>query len=90
MDLLNKPKITKGALDGSMGVLMRYYTGTLAAVDPSSDMPKMVTKKFRTLEELIDAAEEVLTRNQDTMITLTSHQVSPETYEKVFSDGQAN
>lgn len=33
MDLQNKPKVTKGALDGSVGVLMRYYTGTLAAVD---------------------------------------------------------
>lgn len=47
----------------------------------------MIIKKFKTLDDLLDAAEEVLTRNQDTVITLTSHQVSPETYEKVFSDG---
>ena len=87
MDLPNKTKVTKGALDGSVGVLMRYYTGTLAAVDPTSSKPKMVTKTFRTLDDLFDAAEEVLTRNQNTMITLTSHQVLPKEYEKVFNNG---
>ena len=87
-------KSFKGALDGSEGIKMRYYSATLAVKSPNSSEPPMVTKFFKTLDELLEVVEEVMTREKDTILTVTSHVVSPEQYEKfwtvVLQDGQRN
>lgn len=82
----------KGALDGSEGIKMRYYSATLAVKSPNSSEPQMVTKFFKTFEDLLEVVEEVITRETDTILTVTSHVVSPEQYDKfwtvVLQDGQ--
>jgi hypothetical protein len=80
MDLLNKHKVSKGAMDGSVGVRMRYYSARVFFEGAE-------VQAYRTLDEVVALVEEVLTREQGTMISVGSYVVSPEEYEKVFFDG---
>jgi hypothetical protein len=77
-------------MDGSIGVQMRYYSISM----PVAENQSRVVKYFRTLEDVQEVVEEVLTRNQAVNIILTSYIVSPEEYEKFWTvrllDGPTN
>lgn len=90
LDLLNRKQIEKGALDGSKGFQYRYYTVTVAVVMEGSDKPEFLTNFYKTLDSAFEAAEEILTRQSDNVVTLTSHAVSQEELEKIFSETYFN
>jgi hypothetical protein len=75
-------------MDGSIGVQMRYYSISIPATEGH------VVKYFRTLEDVQEVVEDVLTQNEIVNIILTSYIVSPEEYEKFWTvrllDGSVN
>ena len=68
-------------MDGSIGVQMRYYSVNI----PTPDGEHRFDKFFRTLEDVQEAVEEVLTRDHAASVTLTSYIVSPEEYEEFWT-----